>query len=864
MFVRQPLIPLPHRSLLMMRTAFFSRSLSTRVITRSMPVMLLMVILSSLAPVALGASAGSATSNDRHHTADMDTNVVVVPPLPLIDAARMVIVDVVQSMSVEFTFALVFVASFLASRYLRAQSIPSGPISNSPLSTPSEQSSAKPSPLPAPIHIQPAVDATESPPSEVVKGVVRVTPLSPVAEEADDKTVKPFDEVGTIAELTGSRYTAAVSAYIKLRDSKGLSSLLIEPPPGRSLEEVREAATKMYHALALAAVRVGSKTSVMSFDVRRCLKDMTELGIEISDDLVMSITKIATSKHHYRECLSLHRDLLEKELGRKPSTDKTVNSCLLFCSVESGDYSECEKFSRRVVASGEAPAAKDFANMMKFYFAIGKIDEALRLLQVLRSKNLAPDVITCNTLISNCVNARQMDTAEKILRELMNAGDDAGHSVADVVSFNTVMKGYSRQGDVAKCDELMSILKAKDIEPTVVTYGILLDCCINANDMSRAQKVFQEMRVAQSTQSGDQASSDKRHLGLNTVMYTTLIKGYAKEGNVDAAMDVFTEMRKAEVVPDLITFSILIKSNCDAGKVDVSLNLLDELLAEGYKPDEIIYNNLLHGCCIPSKEIKTPIPSRKGLADQILLGMMDNHVVASSATFSIYMKVLLATVVDSIERDGPAHSNRLYNDIFVRSLSLLDTEMEAVYGVIPELRLYTQLIQQTIRHRNGHMTLQVCSSMVSRHLRNMQPDQPQPTIPKGTASTRNPAPKNRVDTITQQTVETLLATAITFGLLDTALQLLELFIKFNVTSVASIHAPLIVKLTSMLQKKKRGDSYVEQMQMIVEAYNNDPSLFGSNYVVYRREGPNYRKGFNGDSRRRTAAAKHDYAGRRRW
>lgn len=40
----------------------------------------------------------------------------------------------------------------------------------------------------------------------------------------------------------------------------------------------------------------------------------------------------------------------------------------------------------------------------------------------------------------------------------------------------------------------------------------------------------------------------------------------------------FAEMRKAEVLPDLITFSILIKSNCDAGKVDVSLRLLDELL----------------------------------------------------------------------------------------------------------------------------------------------------------------------------------------------------------------------------------------------------------------------------------------------
>lgn len=37
----------------------------------------------------------------------------------------MLIVGVVQSMPMQFTFAVVFVASFLASQYLRAQSIPS-------------------------------------------------------------------------------------------------------------------------------------------------------------------------------------------------------------------------------------------------------------------------------------------------------------------------------------------------------------------------------------------------------------------------------------------------------------------------------------------------------------------------------------------------------------------------------------------------------------------------------------------------------------------------------------------------------------------------------------------------------------------
>ncbi|KAF4675325.1 hypothetical protein FOL47_007943 [Perkinsus chesapeaki] len=822
----------------MMRMPFPS---FTRVPTVSSALLLpALVLLSSLLQVAVGAPSSSSASNDRHHSSDMDSNVVVVPPLPLIDAARVVIMDVVQSMSVEFTFALVFVASFLASRYLRAQSIPSGPVSSSPLGTPSEQSSAKPSPLTAPIRICPEEELIDSPQSpEVLKGVVRVTPLSPVAEEADDETPsRPLDEIRAISELTGARYTAAVAAYCKLRDSGALLKILTEPSSSTaSPEDIKEAVTGMFGALAVATVRVGSKTPVTSFTIKRCLKDMNTFGIDISDDLVMSITKIATSKHHYRECLSLHRDLLEGELRRRPSTDKTVNSCLLFCSVEAEDYSECEKFARRIVASGEVPAPKDFANMMKYYFAVGKTDEGLKLLEVMRSKEIVPDVVTCNTLISSCVNARRMDIAETILRELMKTGEDLGHSVADVVTFNTVMKGYSRQGNVAKCDELMQVLKDKEIQPTVVTYGILLDCCINGDDMKRAQKVFEDMRAAQSNDVDSTPVTDKRHLGLNTVMYTTLIKGYAKEGNAKAAMEVFTEMRKSGVVPDLITFSILIKSNCDAGRLDISLKLLNDLLAEGYKPDEIIYNNLLYGCCIPLKDLETTIPSRKSLADQILLGMMDNHVEASSATFSIYMKVLLATVGDEIERVGPsaANSHQLYERAFTRCLSLLDSEMEAVYGVIPELRLYTQLMQQTIRHRNGHMTLTVCSSMVSRHLRNLQPDQPQPTVPKGTANTRNPAPKNRVDKITQQTVETLLATAITFGLLDTGLQLLEMFIKFRVTTVSSVHAPLIMKLSGMLEKKRRGETYIEQMNNIVEAYSKNPSLLGSNSVVYHKE-----------------------------
>ncbi|KAF4750702.1 hypothetical protein FOZ62_021740 [Perkinsus olseni] len=103
-------------------------------------------------------------------------------------------------------------------------------------------------------------------------------------------------------------------------------------------------------------------------------------------------------------------------------------------------------------------------------------------------------------------------------------------------------------------------------------------------------------------------------------------------------------------------------------------------------------------------------------------------------------------------------------------------------------------------------------------MRNLQPNQPQPVVPKGTANTRNLAPKNRVDVITRQTVETILASATTSNLLETTLQLLELFIKFRVVEVPDVQDALTAKLESMLSKKKRGGTYVREMRRIVATY----------------------------------------------
>merc|ERR1719178_313056 len=105
-----------------------------------------------------------------------------------------------------------------------------------------------------------------------------------------------------------------------------------------------------------------------------------------------------------------------------------------------------------------------------------------------------------------------------------------------------------------QCFQIFERLKSKGINPSQVSYGILLDGFINENKLERAAEIFNNMISEGGT--------------MNTVLFTTLIKGFARAGEVDQAMKVYEQMRtERNVTPDLITFSILIKANCDADRL---------------------------------------------------------------------------------------------------------------------------------------------------------------------------------------------------------------------------------------------------------------------------------------------------------
>merc|ERR1712146_132278 len=89
----------------------------------------------------------------------------------------------------------------------------------------------------------------------------------------------------------------------------------------------------------------------------------------------------------------------------------------------------------------------------------------------------------------------------------------------DAITYNTLLKSYAQAKRLEDAFALVNEMESAGLSPTSVTFGTLLDACINEDNMDRAKLVFNKMHEAQCE--------------MNTILYTTMIKGFAKMQKVD-------------------------------------------------------------------------------------------------------------------------------------------------------------------------------------------------------------------------------------------------------------------------------------------------------------------------------------------
>jgi pentatricopeptide repeat protein len=350
--------------------------------------------------------------------------------------------------------------------------------------------------------------------------------------------------------------------------------------------------------------------------------------------------------------------------------------------------------------------------------------ETSQVLTLIEAMQEPMDEVLFLSLVETCIRVGRLDVLSRQLQKFMRQG---GAALLPAQTYGTMIKAYGQARDVKRVWDLWGQMLNHKIQPSSVTLGCLVEALVANGCTKEAWKLTQKMWK----------DEDSRSL-LNTVIYSSILKGFANSQETEKVMAVYDEMRankiqpntitfntilnafaKGEAMhrvpalledmktsnppiqPDIVSYSTIIKGYCNTGHLERALEVLKNMKADGkYSPDEAMFNNLMGGCA------KVHRPDE---AIAILHDMKKFGVAPSNYTLSVLVKLMgrcrrvnqVFTLIEDISKDYGLQINiQVYtcliqacfnNGLPLKAIELHDKIISE--RLIPDAMTYTALVR---------------------------------------------------------------------------------------------------------------------------------------------------------------------------
>ena len=192
-----------------------------------------------------------------------------------------------------------------------------------------------------------------------------------------------------------------------------------------------------------------------------------------------------------------------------------------------------------------------------------------------------PDEVLFNCMIDMCVRFRDLYGAVSLFNQMdrsfssnvvnyppqkyhnrvhnsnfhTNSGKRGGGVVRpwsvqpSAVTYGIIIKAYGQENQLENAFKIFQEMKRARLVPSSMTYGCLLQACVKNDDIRRACSVFEAMK--------------EDRVAMNTVIYTTMIKAYQKSYQLEKALELYETMleemqHNKDVAPNIVTFNSLL------------------------------------------------------------------------------------------------------------------------------------------------------------------------------------------------------------------------------------------------------------------------------------------------------------------
>jgi pentatricopeptide repeat protein len=427
----------------------------------------------------------------------------------------------------------------------------------------------------------------------------------------------------------------------------------------------------------------------------------------------MSLIRAAGHDHDVDRAFAI----LDKLKASGVSADIAAYNCVLDACVSACDV----KRARQLVNEMQTLRILDiitYNTLLKGYCAVGDIKSAKELFSEMENVGLPPNDVSYNCLINAAVSKGffreawdSVDTMERkgvpvdrytvsiMMKALKKAKDvrDIGRTFqlldrakldvcSDEVLLNTVLETCIRHRELQRVSEIISSMSQTQMQPSIHTYGSLIKACSLLKRLDQCWEFWRDMVERRALQPNDIVlgcmldalvcnnrideavnlfKAWKAQVPPNTVMYSTLIKGFANSRQAARAMEFWEEMKAGGMPMNTVAYNALIDAQARVGALDEVHKLLSGMDADGCRPDGITYSTIVKGYCVRGEldkamEVFRTMQSnsmavdcviyntmldgctrhnRMDLADQVLEDMERLKVRASNFTLGILIKM---------------------------------------------------------------------------------------------------------------------------------------------------------------------------------------------------------------------------------
>lgn len=314
-----------------------------------------------------------------------------------------------------------------------------------------------------------------------------------------------------------------------------------------------------------------------------------ELVQQMNGNCKLDIITYNTLLKGYCNLGDVHRAtklLSEMEAHGLMPNDVSYN-CLINAAVSTSNYEQAWETVRMMQHKGVKVDHYTISIMMKAMKKSRYPRQIARALELLDSSKIdvCSDEVLLNTVIETCIWHKHTDRLSSLLVTFENSG-----LRPCVPTYGTLIKAASSLRRVERCWRFWrQMTEDRAMEPSDIVLGCMLDALVCNDRLEDAENLFH---------------SWKSRVPPNTVMYSTLIKGFANGRQPTRAMEMWHEMRKNGVPMNTVAYNALIDSQARVGAMEEVSGLVAAMEQDGCPPDVITFSTIVKGYSIKGDLMK--------------------------------------------------------------------------------------------------------------------------------------------------------------------------------------------------------------------------------------------------------------------